>query len=53
MTVLNNVVLISLFIIFLIFNFRSPPHPFITMLTNRPDYAGNLIQQANSILLKR
>lgn len=52
MIVLNNV-LIFLFSSFLIFNFRSLPHPFITVLTNCPDYAGNLIQHVSSMLLKR
>lgn len=52
MIVLNNV-LIFLFSNFLIFNFRSPPHPFITVLTNCPDYAGNLIQHVSLMLLKR
>ncbi|XP_044183101.1 focadhesin-like isoform X2 [Acropora millepora] len=34
------------------FSLRSPPHPFITVLTNCPDYAGNLIQHVSSMLLK-
>ncbi|CAH3022453.1 unnamed protein product, partial [Porites evermanni] len=33
------------------FSLRSPPHPFITVLISRPDYATHLIQQVNLILL--
>ena len=34
-----------------LFQSRSPPHPFITVLISRPDYATHLIQQVNLILL--
>jgi len=33
------------------FSLRSPPHPFITVLTGRPDFAANLIQLVNLMLI--
>ncbi|XP_068741398.1 focadhesin-like [Montipora capricornis] len=35
------------------FTLRSPPHPFITVLTSRPDYAASLIQHVSCMLIDR